>query len=146
MSIVAYRDGVIASDGRMTISDLIISDGFPKVAKIGGAIGGFVGDAEHVAELLRWFNNGANLQDIPKNKGSGIVVFDRTLKKKKAVQIIQVEEGGYFEVRDHYYARGSGREVALGAMWMGASAEDAVNASIACVNTTGGQIFVEELW
>jgi 20S proteasome alpha/beta subunit len=130
----------------MTISDLIISDSFRKVVKAEGMIGGFVGDAEHVAELMRWFKEGADLENIPKNKGSGIVVFDQTVKKKKAVRIVQIEEGGYFEVPDHYYARGSGREVALGAMYMGASAVDAVDASISLINTTGGHIFVEELW
>lgn len=146
MSVIAYRDGIICCDGRMTISDMIVTDQYKKIAKIDGAIGGFVGDAEEAAALLRWFKDGANLGDIPNNKASGIIVLDRTLKKKKTVEIIQIEAGGYFELPDGYYARGSGREVALGAFYAGASAYDAVEASIKVISSTGGEIFVEELW
>lgn len=146
MSIVAYRDGIICSDGRMTINDMILSDSYKKIVKRDGAVAGFVGDAEHCAALMRWFTEKFDLNTIPQNKGSGLVILDRTIKKKKAVKILMIEEGGYFEVGDDFYARGTGREVALGAMLMGATAYEAVEASIKRINTTGGEIYVEELW
>jgi ATP-dependent protease HslVU (ClpYQ) peptidase subunit len=51
-------------------------------------------------------------------------------------------DGTYDEIRCEFYAIGSGRQFARGAMANGASAEDAVLAAIICDTTSGGSVEV----
>lgn len=147
MSVIAYRDGIIACDGRMTIEDMIVTDSIKKIAKGDGVIGGFVGDADGMGENLRWLEDtNGDFEKLPKNKASGIVIFDRRLtSSSKEFELFMIEEGSYYVLPDGYYARGSGREFAMAFMDMGLSAKEAVRMTIKRVTSTGGKIFTEKL-
>ncbi len=150
MSIVAYRDGVIACDGRMTSGSGIISDNVRKIAKGPKVIGGFCGGAEELGPYLKWIEDGAVFNKLPKGEGTGFVVFDRRVKKNsREIELVMVNKMNYMRLpltSWDYYADGSGFKAAFGALYMGGSAEDAVNAAIRHDNDCGGVIQVEELF
>lgn len=149
MSIIAYRDGILACDSRMTSGSAILTDSCKKIAKGPNVVGGFVGGAEELGEYLRWVTEGAVFANIPSGEGTGFIVFDRSIKKKKIAQLFIINKNKFLELQLNpwdYYADGSGYKAAFGAFYMGASAEDAVNAAIRHDNDCGGLIHIEELW
>jgi hypothetical protein len=134
----------------MTSGSAILSENVKKIAKGPGVVGGVVGGAEELGEYLAWIRNGADFKKIPNGTGTGFVVFDRSVRKNKKVELFIIDKNKYVEVpltlEQDYYADGSGYKVALGTLHTGASAWDAVNAAIRHDNQCGGEIFMEELW
>ena len=68
--------------------------------------------------------------------------FDRGVIFRKTGVIEIYEPDGMFKMTAPYYALGSGRPEALGAMHHGATAEEAVQAAIAHDANTGGEVTV----
>lgn len=130
MSVVTYRDGVMAADSRAYGGNWQASPGQKtKIHQLEdgtrvGVTSAAVGQPERV---VAWLRAGA----IPEKWGSGDVLSSMLLVKP---------DGGVYLSRDslyfagpihcEYYAIGSGADFALGAMAMGASAERAVE--VAC--------------
>lgn len=145
MTTIAYRDGVIAGDGRETSweqgeSTFIIRDDCVKVVRLpDGRLFGGSRTSEDIARLLdaliaacepesrnRWPN--PSLDDI----NAIVVDTDGT---------IHVYEGTRWEKVDMpYYAVGSGARAAFPAMFAGADAKKAVEAGIRFDPFSGGKI------
>lgn len=137
MTVIAYRNGIMASDSRLTNGDQIVPGGYSKIRRLedGTLIGG-CGDVVAIEALFEW------------------AVGDRKVKPPKVCRdadmimvspdgtITQMEGRYPYSVRDTggYYAQGSGGDVALGAMHHGASAVDAVKAAIAHNAACGGEV------
>ncbi len=123
MTIIAYRDGVMAAD--TCVTDSFITNGM-KLHKKSGHIIGFCGDVAQALVFVDWFFNQKKNRkpDLASETGwealvlnkDGVTTWDRSLRP--------------IPMEDHFYAIGSGANLAMGAMEHGASAKKAVE--IAC--------------
>lgn len=127
LTTIAYKDGILASDGLISNNQGIVSGKMCKVAEGRTIIGGAAGTLGDVVAFLEWVKkHDGSLQKRPKFEGglSGLIIYS---------------DGSLFFIDDNFTAApagvkiaalGSGIELALGAMAAGASAEQAV--AIAC--------------
>lgn len=137
MSTIAFRRGIMAADSRGTSGDIIRG----KVRKLyqlaDGRVVGIAGDVGYEPEFIAWLDDGAKPENRPDFSGAssfsalvgsteGFVVYGRELR----CQVIGAD----------FYAIGSGNEIALGAMAMGASARRAVELACDFDVYTGGEI------
>lgn len=140
MSTIAYRDGVIAADTQISADNEILGHA-TKIGKRGRVLFGASGDASWMREFLVWARGGF-VGGPPESKGEGggsaLVIADGRLMSVYA-------SGHYDEVRAVFYAVGSGRQFARGAMATGATAEDAVRAAILLDACSGGDVEVLHL-
>jgi len=141
MSTIAYRDGVIAAD--TGVSDSGSRLGFVhKIAVVDGVQGkefaGAVGTAVFAYQFLQWFKNGEKEAPPKYSNDDG----DLGLIVRRLGYLEIYEEKGFFRVKAPYFAIGSGSPEARGAMFMGASPEQAVKAAMDCDVKTFGEIEV----
>ena len=127
MTTIAYKDGILASDGLISNAQGIVSGKMCKVAEGRTIIGGAAGTLGDVVAFLEWVKkHDGSLQKRPKFEGNlnGFIIH---------------RDGTLFFIDDNFTAApagvkisalGTGIELALGAMAAGASAEQAV--AIAC--------------
>ncbi|WP_316200933.1 MULTISPECIES: hypothetical protein [unclassified Bradyrhizobium] len=122
MTTLAYRNGVLAADTRMIQGSAIIGNVIKIVRRDDGCMAGGAGDCAWVQGFHRWFLDGEQ-GDHPTvdDHAKGMIV-----RPDKTVEMY--EQGGMLKFKPAFAAMGSGKEFALGAMWMGATAEKAVRA------------------
>lgn len=135
MTTIAYKDGVIAYDGRQTRNDRIVSDSAPKCQVVDGVsfflsgsvcdekalIAAYFGTASPVpVECSGYVVDGGKLLMVGHEDNTGIWKQELELANPDAI--------------------GSGAPYAIAAMDMGASAEDAVRAAMKRDIYTGGTI------
>lgn len=135
MTTIAYRDGVLAADTLHSNNGIRV--GYrPKIAVLPD--GGWLatkGCSGYGHALLKWLEGGRQGEQ-PKGEGGGFLVhLDGTLEGFEG-EVCEVFSGAPF------YAFGSGAEIALGALQMGATAEQAIAAAIALDVYSGGEITV----
>ena len=136
MTVIVYRDGVMAADRQSTITGVRACQ-VTKVARRGsdGALIGVAGDAALASAVMRWF-----LSDEKEPKPPLHFAADDT---KTALALIVRPDGcveehsvsGWAPVEGPFFAYGSGLEAAIAAFHMGADAERAVE--ITNIVTTG---------
>ena len=128
---------VIAWDGKTLAADRQGESGGLKsiVTKIfkleTGEIVGITGYLSEGLATIDWYKNGAKPDDYPISKDSGtsmVVIKDGVIHKYE-------DHYKPLIIRNSFYAFGSGRELAIGAMAMGADAEQEVE--IACQYESG---------
>lgn len=128
MTVIVWDGHTLAADKRCCSSSLHYA--VTKIKRINGHLVGSGGDFSPINAMFRWFENGANpdaLPDCQKDKDRWASLLVITPYKK----ILRYEQDGIpFEIEETRAAVGSGRDYALGAMAMGASAALAVE--IAC--------------
>jgi len=135
MTTIAYKDGVIAYDGRQTRSGAIVSDDCSKCVVVDGVsflLSGAVCDEK--ALIAAYFGT----PSLVPVECSGYVVDGG-----KLMMVGHDDETGIWKQDldlDNPDAIGSGAPYALAAMDMGASAEDAVRAAMKRDIYTGGTI------
>lgn len=141
MTTIAYRDGVLAADTAMSRGATLIR-GIEKTARRprDGALAAIVGAGYYAGPFFAWFHAGCEgdpprVDQDPDGCVTGIVV------EPNGVATIY-EMGGWYELRAPYWAIGSGRDQALGAMFAGADAETAVRAAIEHDHGTHGDVRV----
>lgn len=135
MTTIAYKDGVIAYDGRQTRNDRIVSDSAPKCQVVDGVsfflcgsvcdekalIAAYFGTTSPVpVECSGYVVDGGKLLMVGHEDNTGIWKQELELANPDAI--------------------GSGAPYAIAAMDMGASAEDAVRAAMKRDIYTGGTI------
>lgn len=136
MTTIAYKDGVIAYDSRVTRGSLIDHDDYEKLIHRQGHRFLLTGSGCDFEALLDEFF-GVKLGDKPL-EASGLVVSNGRL-----CQIGHDAESGFWmdEVwAERPFATGSGRDFALAAMDMGATAKEAVEIAAKRDVYTGGTI------
>lgn len=131
MTTIAYRNGILAADTG------VYSNGFcearvSKIRKLTTGIVGSSGNAAHFQAFWIWINAGCTEQYVPKldkedsfdgvyiqlsSSGPEITIYDRFMV---GISVHSTE----------FYALGTGREIAMGAMAMGAAPAEAIR--IAC--------------
>ncbi|WDG77350.1 proteasome subunit beta [Pseudomonas chlororaphis] len=136
MTTIAYKDGVIAYDSRVTRGSLIDHDDYEKLIHRNGHQFLFAGCGADFPALMDEFF-GVKASDKPLD-ANGLVVTNGRL-----CQIGRDAESGFWldEVwMERSFAIGSGRDFALAAMDMGATAKEAVEAAAKRDAYTGGTI------
>lgn len=139
MTTIAYRNGVIAADTGLTCGSLRDSH-VEKVAKHeDGSIAGACGEAWWIEAFLTWFKKGGEVPVIP---DGGHFSSALVINKRRKVTIYESEKGKTrsYEIKAPYHAIGSGRELALGAMFAGAPPTSAVKAAMAHHDGTYGKV------
>ena len=143
MTIVAYRDGIMAADSvGWTGSATVKSPVAPKIKRLPD--GGLIGCGGNTSEIVRvcaWMIN----PSLP----------TPTLDKDECFSAIWVKPdgslwlGGYdlnfYQLYDQFFAIGSPTAFVFGALHAGASAEAAVQLAIDHTDSVGGKIQVERL-
>ena len=140
MTVIAYRNGVMASDTASYFGNTVS----PRVKKLArgkdGALYGVCGDGAASDAFLAWVEGGyQGHRPDPEKAADGSSNFE----------ILIVERGKPLRMRHHdgesvfygdYMAIGSGQSVALGALFAGASAFMACEAAIAHYANCGGAV------
>lgn len=141
MTTVAYRKGILAADSKTTADGTSVCRA-TKIRKVDGCLIGGCGNLD----LVHWF-----LKNFKIDVLTGKIKLAITINEKDEFEGIIVDPKGkvfyYSEkclvtpVKDYgYYSIGSGSTIALGAMYAGANAREAVMAAIKFDIHTGGPI------
>lgn len=145
MTTIAYRDGILAADTGITSGNIIAPGSVVKIVVMpDGRLAGASGDASFVSMWLRWAASGAP-EPSPEIKERDGNTIGWGLIVERDGSVTEYDSAGSFNMVAPYYALGSGEQIALGAMWAGASAEDAVRAAIAIDKGTSGDVVVLNL-
>lgn len=139
MTTIAYRDGVLASDTRVCLTDgMIVTDTAKKLHRFrDGRLYGYAGSVEQGVELFQELKKADNIDDIDGFEGvtAIIVNLDGSLWMREGSIWIKQERS-----KAMYYAIGSGCGYALAAMDAGACAKRAVEIAIKRDNQSGGNV------
>lgn len=146
MTIIAFKNGVMAADSEMSGGGLRYRVIVPKIARGPGGLAGAVGASSDCVALLQWFAAGEIPEDRP--------VFVET--GDEAVEALVARPDGtlwrifskHFPLQvEEPYALGGGHAWSFceGAMKSGKSAEQAVRLTIKNFSTVGGKVQVEKL-
>lgn len=134
MTTIAYKDGIIAYDGRCTAGGTIIYDDYEKMRERDGAFFFGAGGMSEINDLIKAYHG----EEITGDCGAAAIVC-----KDGVLSLITYDDGKVVEspVRpDKPYAIGSGRDHAYTALDMGASAYQAVEMAARRDTGTGGKI------
>ena len=140
MTTIAYRDGVMVSDGRMVFDNTIMSDSTVKIFRLSdGALMAITGEASYAQAIINALETeDEELPQAPGDVNAILVEVGGTIKLFDGI--------GEFEVVEtNYIALGSGAAFAYGALDSGCTAEEAVKAAIKRDPQSGGRIQVLEL-
>lgn len=136
MTIVVWKDGVMAADSQAASEYGCIAPPETKVRKVGEYVIGIAGTAMALEPLFMWVRAGLK-EPLPEKFGGKsycalIIGFGRGLL---------IQDGGvqWIDNKDAHCI-GGGAEIAYGALHMGATAEEAVQAAIACSIYCGGKV------
>jgi ATP-dependent HslUV protease subunit HslV len=137
MTTVAYRDGVLAAD-TLVISGSSRAGHMSKLLKTRrGALVGISGEVEGTTRFLDWMRSGRRGKPPATDDDSGC----RGIVVEPDGSVLFWDGGpALFPKRGAYFALGSGRDVALGALAMGATADAAVRAAMQIDIYTGGDV------
>lgn len=141
MTTIAYRAGVLAADTAMTMGGTTIGEVIKIARRFNGDMAGAAGDAAYNRAFLDWFEGGEE-GPAPEAKSDSDCYDRAVIFRAKGKKIEVFEPRGRFTIVADYYAFGSGKSEALGAMWQGAGAEEAVRAAIDLDPHTGGDVTV----
>ena len=151
MTVIAYRDGIMAADSLATAGDRIAGH-CRKVFKVmtprGPEVFGVAGGALYTP-LLRAYLEGKAPIPMPNEVERGKPQTDRSGYAAIVVGAagIRILEDGCEELAPDapYYALGCGAKFAQGALAAGKSAEDAVKIAIECSPWCGGPVQAEKV-
>jgi hypothetical protein len=137
MTVVAYRDGLLAAD-RLVCDPWDIRAGYDtKIFKRNGNFYGFAGPRSEIEIYQHWLF-APDLKTIPTlNEGISCLCI-----KSDGIWRAGGKTPCLTKVEAPFAAIGTGAHIALGAMWMGATAEQAVQAAIALDTGCGGPVDV----
>jgi len=136
MTIIAFRDGVVAADSMSCNENGYRTGICKKLFRHGDEVVAIMGRASESYPLMKWYSE--RRQEKQPDDGS-IIVFAQS-------GITIYENGGWQpEHEAPFYAYAAGSEIALGAMAMGAFAVEAVEAAIKISIWCGGPVVSERL-
>jgi ATP-dependent protease HslVU (ClpYQ) peptidase subunit len=133
MTTLAYRDGALATDSRVTAGDMIVSDRRKKVHRLrDGSIVAWSGSVQQAELLLRAMRK--------KGVQSPKLTEIAALHLRADGSLWEYEGEAWVKQDPGYYATGSGSPYAFAAMDAGASAKDAVRIAIKRDANSGGKV------
>lgn len=137
MTTLVYRDGVLAADSRGTRNGMICPGAVSKVYIVDGRLVGFVGDSAFGQRFVRDLREGREPADLEGEAIAVVVDSDGTVRVHQNATWY-VEEGPFA-------AWGTGLAAALGALHMGATADQAVEAACEVDPNSGGPVQIVSL-
>lgn len=142
MTIICYRDGVMAADSAVYLGNVRVGS-FQKIARCDdGALAAAIGTTSICARFNVWFLTGRQRPFDPKDDDkdfSAIIVHpDGHVQRMD-------HQGDEFSIEAPFFAIGFSQDFALGAMAAGSSAEDAVRLCLKWHDGCGGDVQVERL-
>lgn len=141
MTTIVYRDGVLASDAGVARAGTRLGSMVKIARDSAGRLAAGVGFAGGVQSFLTWFRDGAE-GEPPICDSEDETEFWRGVVFYPDGSALYFERGDRYMVQAPYHALGTGADIALGALYMGASADDAVRAAMAFDEATFGQVHV----
>lgn len=138
MTTIAFRNGVIAADSRISYSTIHNGER-DKLARCGEYLVALAGPTWLRHPLEAWAAEGARPDQVPEVLHDNADQFNALLVNRHG-QVFQFDHGYLVPIEADYVAAGSGMLLALGAMAHGASAEQAVAAASLHDKNTGGSI------
>ncbi len=136
MTTIVYRDGILAADSAINSDDVMVGT-MRKIVAVGDvgflALAGTIGPG--IMEISEWLSRWPELGEAPecvkKSEVCGLFAM-------KSGLLLQIDGGKPYEMAAPFFAEGSGKLIALGALAMGATAEQAVDIAIRYDNKSGG--------
>ena len=142
MTVIAYRDGVMAADRMVWQGDLRIANGATKINRLpDGSLVGCCGSRPVIAEVMAWLNGGEKPARELKDGDFGALI----VRPCGRVERLEDEMLIYPACPADFYTMGSHGELLFGAMAAGASAPEAVRIAIRFGQYAGGDVQVERL-
>lgn len=140
MTTIAYRDGVMAADGRMVFDSTIMSDDTIKIFRLSdGALMAITGEESYGRAIINALETeDEELPQAPGDVNALLVEVDGTIKLFDGI-------GEFGVVETNYIALGTGAAFAYGALDSGCTAEEAVKAAIKRDPSSGGRVHIERL-
>jgi ATP-dependent HslUV protease subunit HslV len=142
MTIIAYRDGLLAADSLATAGHVITG----QVQKLwrfdDGRLLGGAGGAGDMRSFVAWALAGCEGHWECKDKENG---FSALVVGARGEVVIYDVEGRDYLIEAEFIARGAGAELAIGAMAMGARADQAVEVACRYSVWCGGPVQTERL-
>jgi ATP-dependent protease HslVU (ClpYQ) peptidase subunit len=134
MTTLAYRDGELACDSRVTAGDMIVSDKRRKVHRLrDGSIVAWSGSVQDAELLLQAMRKTAKVTHPKLQEISALHLrTDGSLWEYEGEAWVKQDPG--------YYATGSGSPYAFAAMDAGASAREAIRIAIKRDANSGGKV------
>lgn len=144
MTTIAYKDGVLAADTAMIDKGSAKVYGRTKIARRNdGALIAACGNSAWGDAFRAWAVNGQYPGDLPTLPEKASSASGAVISADGTVVVWTTEDGNLTTAtRPPYFAMGSGAPFALGAMFAGASAIDAVRAAMHHDEASGGSISV----
>ena len=142
MTCIAYRAGVMVADSQATMGGLKMPC-LPKITVAGGRLIGAAGDASAINRFVAWFGTDGKRPRLLKKEEFDAIVVDADGHADHWEEGMEPDR-----ITMPFFAIGSGAELALGAMEMGATAEEAVAVAIKWDANCGGPVVkrgIEEL-
>lgn len=139
MTTIAYARGQIAADTGMCVGDARLGE-TRKITRSSKGLCGGAGNAGWVAQFLTWFEKGER-GHAPEPDSTSDYTDRAIIIRPSASKIIEVwESEGMFKLQADYYAIGTGRELAVGVLWKGGTAEEAVQCAMLHNQQTWGTV------
>jgi ATP-dependent protease HslVU (ClpYQ) peptidase subunit len=130
---IAYRDGILAGDTRITEGDTVVPEVCRKVFKLeSGALFGAAGDVQQTDELLNALEKSHPTPELRKALAL-LIVPDRDVFLYEGKRWVKCGAAPY-------HAIGSGSNFALAAMWCGKDAIGAVRCGMTFDTNSGGEV------
>lgn len=140
MTTVVYAKGVLAFDSRVTAGNLV-EGSIQKGRQTKNMIMAGAGSVEDLVAVMDWLETGG---DEATKKNFGIagrdVDVDVLCVDKKGKVTFYGHKLYPIEITSLFYVLGSGKELALGALEMGASAKEAVQIAAKYDTNSGGSV------
>lgn len=135
MTVIAYKDGVIAADSLSTESGTVVCTTSVKVVRSRkGILGGASGPSTFCTAFRKWIEGECKKPITIPESGYGFIVRPNS-------NLIELHDSnGHVLYNKEYHAIGSGQDFALAVMSMGGSAVDAVEAAIKLNVYCGGPV------
>lgn len=134
MSVIAWDGKVVAADRQANDQDMRILCKKLSVVKKTGDIIGTIGDFDIGLGLERWYRAGAEPKKFPRHKDEATKLIVIT----KAGRAMEYSTGpNATPIEEPFMAWGAGRDVAIGALAMGANAKKAVQVASRYITSCG---------
>ena len=134
MTTIVFRDGVMATDSAVNSAEVMVGT-VRKIISVGDL--GFLAlsGLPSFKSVAVWLEKWPGVGEVPKCVEQSDVVGLFAIKSGK---LLQIDGGVPYEMAAPFFAEGSGKLIALGALAMGATAEQAVDIAIRYDNGSGG--------
>lgn len=141
MTAIAYRDGVMAADTMMVLDEHVKLLNDVKVVSVKGHLIGISGNnCPSNEDFVKWFfgKDKGKAWAAPRSFGAIVVTPDNKIE-------LWDETGACTSLNEEFWAVGSGKEFAIGAMEAGATAIQAVRIAIKRCPTVSGKVIHRKL-